>query len=151
MHQSCILQSILISGFIFNFSLGKWLIFTSIYLRNPFFFCVYDNLMAVESNFLLVYEDSHLNFCRIIDTGFRKNSSNLCIEIEIVWTKPSKHAFTNRWNLDRGILIAPLKVDSEYNQAKSIKLSVQKSISCSSYINLESDEDCWIMERPRTF
>ena len=105
--------------------------------KESLFFSVYDNLMAVESNFLLVYEDSHLNFCRIIDTGSRKNSLNLCIEIEIVWTKPSKHAFTNRWNLDRGILIAPLKVDSEYNQAKSIKLSVQKSISCRSYINEE--------------
>ena len=52
--------------------------------KESLFFCVYDNLMAVESNFLLVYEDSHLNFCRIIDTGSRKNSLNLCIEIEIV-------------------------------------------------------------------
>lgn len=52
--------------------------------KESLFFSVYDNLMAVESNFLLVYEDSDLNFCRIIDAGYRKNSLNLCIEIELV-------------------------------------------------------------------
>jgi len=56
LHQSCILQSILISGVTFNFSLVKRPIVHKFVLKKSSFFCVCDNLMAVESNFLSVYD-----------------------------------------------------------------------------------------------
>ena len=118
--------TILISGFTFNFSLGKWLFFTPIYLRNRVFF----SEGAINSWLLKVLFDwdtkIYILISMIIDTGSLTNSLNLCIETEIFWKKPSKHFFTNRWNLEWGILIARLKVNSEYNQAKRNLLKYTK-------------------------